>query len=52
MILPRLFALSECVWSPKEKKDPQKFATKVEFERNLMKKLGYRPSNRTVMELE
>ena len=52
MILPRLFALSECVWSPKEKKDPQKFATKVEFERNLMKKLGYRPSDRTVMELE
>ena len=52
MIMPRLFALSECVWSPKEKKDPKKFATKVDFERNLMKKLGYRPSNRTVMELE
>lgn len=52
MILPRLFALSECVWSPAEKKDPKKFEMKVGFERSLMKKLGYKPSERTVMEYE
>lgn len=52
MILPRLFALSECVWSPKDKKDPEKFEMKVQYNRNLMKKLGYKPSERTIMELD
>lgn len=52
MIMPRLFALSECVWSKKENKDAKKFEKKVEFERNLMKKLGYNPSQRTVMTVE
>lgn len=52
MIMPRLFALSECVWSKKENKDAKKFEKKVEFERNLMKKLGYNPSQRTIMTVE
>ena len=52
MLLPRLFALSECVWSQKENKNINKFTNKVEFERNLVKKLGYNPSNRTIMNFE
>ncbi len=52
MLMPRLFALSECVWSKKENKNAKKFESKVEFERSLVRKMGYNPSKRTIMDFE
>ncbi len=46
MIWPRAFAVSETLWSPKEKKDWNRFTGKVEqhFERLNMAKTKYAPS--------
>ena len=43
MLLPRLYALSEVVWSPKEKKDYTDFVTRLGFhlQRSAQKKLNY-----------
>ncbi len=46
MTWPRAFAIAETVWSPKEKKNWNSFATKVEqhFERYDMAEIKYAPS--------
>jgi hexosaminidase len=46
MLLPRLLALSECMWSPPEKKDYANFITKVEaqFRRFDAEKIAYATS--------
>ena len=43
MLLPRLYALSEVIWSPKEKKDYTDFVTRLGFhlQRSAQKKLNY-----------
>lgn len=41
MILPRLCALSECVWTPIEKKDWKNFSNRLDYHRPMLKKLGY-----------
>ncbi len=46
MLWPRAFAIAECVWSPKEKKDWNHFTTKVEdqFKRYDIEQVKYAPS--------
>jgi hexosaminidase len=46
MLWPRAFAIAECVWSPKEKKDWNHFVTKVEeqFKRYDVEQVKYAPS--------
>ena len=46
MLWPRAFAIAECVWSPKDKKDWNHFATKVEdqFKRYDIEQVKYAPS--------
>jgi hexosaminidase len=46
MLWPRAFAIAECVWSPKEKKDWNHFVTKVEdqFKRYDIEQVKYAPS--------
>ena len=41
MLLPRLCALSECVWTPAEQKDWKNFTNRLEFHQRMLKKLGY-----------
>lgn len=41
MLLPRLCALSECVWTPAEQKDWKNFTNRLEFHQKMLKKLGY-----------
>ncbi len=41
MLLPRLCALSECVWTPVDKKDWKQFSARSEYHRNMLKKAGY-----------
>ena len=46
MLWPRGFAIAECVWSPKEKKNWNSFAAKVEqhFKRYDLEEVKYAPS--------
>lgn len=46
MLWPRAFAIAECVWSPKEKKNWNHFVTKVEdqFKRYDLQEVKYAPS--------
>jgi hexosaminidase len=46
MVWPRAFAIAECVWSPKEKKNWNSFVTKVEqhFKRYDLQQIKYAPS--------
>lgn len=46
MLWPRAFAIAECVWSPKEKKNWNSFAAKVEqhFKRYDLEEVKYAPS--------
>ncbi len=39
-LFPRLCALSECVWSPREKKDWNDFSRRVQYHQKLLKKKG------------
>lgn len=41
MLLPRLCAFSECVWTPKEQKDWYRFRDNIEDQKNRLKSLGY-----------
>ncbi|MDR1683152.1 MAG: beta-N-acetylhexosaminidase [Candidatus Symbiothrix sp.] len=41
MLLPRLLALSECVWSPSEKKNPSAFIEKLPAQKRRLTSLGY-----------
>lgn len=41
MLLPRLCALSECVWTPTEKKEWKNFTNRLDFHQKMLKKLGY-----------
>lgn len=43
MLLPRLCALSECVWTPKEKKNYKQFESKIGAQIKLLQQLGYNP---------
>lgn len=43
MLLPRLCALSECVWTPKEKKNYEQFESKIAAQIKLLQQLGYHP---------
>ncbi len=41
MLLPRLCALSECVWSPVAKKDFNNFSQRVSYHQRFLTKTGY-----------
>lgn len=41
MLLPRLCALSECVWTPVDQKDWKNFSARIEYHQKMLKKLGY-----------
>ena len=41
MLLPRLLAVSECLWSPRDKKDWNRFRRKVEEEKERLGAKGY-----------
>ena len=41
MLLPRLCALSECVWSPANKKDFKNFSQRVSYHQQFLSKNGY-----------
>ena len=41
MLLPRMLALSECVWSPSERKDWNRFRRKVEEQKERLAVRGY-----------
>ena len=41
MLLPRLCALSECVWTPLDKKDFKNFSNRVSYHRQYLTKSGY-----------
>lgn len=40
MLLPRLCALSECVWTPTDRKEWKNFSARIEYHRQMLKKLG------------
>ncbi len=40
MIFPRLLALAEVVWTPREKKDPEDFKRRIAYQIGLLKKKG------------
>ena len=42
MLLPRLLAVSECLWSQREKKDWRRFRLKVEEQKEYLTAKGYR----------
>ena len=46
MVWPRAFAIAECLWSPKEKKNWNGFVTKVEqqFKRYDIREIKYSPA--------
>jgi hexosaminidase len=44
MVLPRMAALSEVVWSPKEKRDWKKFYSKLPYQFEIYKAMGLRYS--------
>jgi len=48
MLLPRLCALSECVWSPADKKNWDNFTNKVAVHQVRLKQLGYNCSDKRV----
>lgn len=41
MLLPRLCALSECVWTPLDKKDFKNFSNRVSYHQQFLTKSGY-----------
>ena len=41
MLLPRMLAISECLWSPRDKKDWQHFRRKVESQKDRLETKGY-----------
>ena len=41
MLLPRLCALAECVWSPASKKDFKNFSNRVSYHQQFLTKTGY-----------
>lgn len=48
MLLPRLCALSECVWTPVSKKNWNNFVAKVELHQHILQQMGYNCSDRRI----
>lgn len=46
MLLPRLCALSECVWTPTDRKNWNNFVAKVELHQHVLQQTGYNCSSR------
>ena len=51
MLLPRLCALAETVWTPKELKDWPRFEATIPAQVHLLQQLGYNPCT-TIGQLE
>ncbi len=41
MLLPRMLAISECLWSPREKREWNHFRRKVEIQKERLEEKGY-----------